>query len=404
MSIALRGLMVVAPVSRALVALALAFALAVAGCGDAGPSEPSGQSEWALNANDKAAYDFFVAKGLTSFQSAGIVGNLDQESNVSPTAVQQGGPGRGIAQWSAGGRWDTASSDNAVAFAAKQKESVWSLQLQLEFTWYELQTFSGYGLAALKKTTNVTDATVAFQTDFEGCGNCQQTTRVAYAKSVLAAYGAIPYAATFVSQSFPPASKTLTMTAGQVLPATIVLKNTGTKAWDSNTRLGTTGPRDRKSVFADASWLSDDRLAAVKGTVAPGASYTFAFNLAAPAEPGTFDEHFGVVEEGVAWFGDPGQGGPADTVLEVKIAVVASDAGVDSDARADDDAGPKGDAGDGAIGNGDADSDGGAVDPGPYEGCSVGSARGATSPWSGGFGALLVVGIVWGARRRRARS
>lgn len=392
--------MVVAPVSRAFLALALALTFAVAGCGDAGePSEPAGQSEWALNANDKAAYDFFVSKGLTSFQSAGIVGNLDQESNVSPSAVQQGGPGRGIAQWSVGGRWDTAANDNAVAYAAKQKESVWSLQLQLEFTWYELQTFSGYGLAALKKTTNVTDATVVFQTDFEGCGNCQQTTRVAYAKAVLAAYGSIPYAATFVSQSFPPASKTLTMTADQVLPATIVLKNTGTKAWDSNTRLGTTGPRDRKSVFADASWLSDDRLAAVKGTVAPGASYTFAFNLAAPAKPGSFDEHFGVVEEGVAWFGDPGQGGPADTVLEVKIAVVASDAGVIVD-----DAGIA--EGDGGAGDdaGGVEGDGGAVVPDQYDGCSAAPVQGATSPWSGSLGALLVLGMVWGARRRRARD
>ena len=43
-----------------------------------------------------AAYDFFVAKGLANFQSAGIVGNLDQESGVNPGSVQYGGgPGRG---------------------------------------------------------------------------------------------------------------------------------------------------------------------------------------------------------------------------------------------------------------------------------------------------------------------
>src|ERR1700683_922620 len=53
--------------------------------------------------NEKTAYDYFGAKGLTNFQAAGIVGNLDQESGVDPTIDQEnGGPGRGIAQWSAG--------------------------------------------------------------------------------------------------------------------------------------------------------------------------------------------------------------------------------------------------------------------------------------------------------------
>src|SRR6478609_5553836 len=67
-------------------------------------------------ANDKPAFDFFVAKGLTNFQAAGIVGNLDQESGVNPASVQAGGPGRGIAQWSVGGRWDTSSNDNVLAY------------------------------------------------------------------------------------------------------------------------------------------------------------------------------------------------------------------------------------------------------------------------------------------------
>jgi MYXO-CTERM domain-containing protein len=386
--------MVSVPTSMRGLFATVALGLGLVACGDTGPGELSGQSEAALNVNDKAAFDFFVAKGLTNFQSAGIVGNLDQESNVNPLAVQQGGPGRGIAQWSVGGRWDTGTNDNAIAYAKSQNESVWSLKLQLEFIWYELQTFSGYGLASLKKTTNVTDATVVFQTDFEGCGNCLQSTRIADAKAVLAAYGAIPYGAQFVSQSFPPASTTMTMTAGQVVPATLVLKNTGTKAWDSNTRLATTSPRDRKSALADGSWLSDDRPAAVKGTVAPGATYTFGFNLSAPTKPGTYDEHFGVVEEGIAWFSDPGQGGPADNLLEVKIVVVAGDGGIaESDA---------GDAGTTIHGDAGVEPDGGLDDPGPPEGCSLAPSHGATSPWTGGLATLLAVGLLRWRRRRTA--
>lgn len=307
---------------RWLVALALTFALAA--CGDAGPGapEPTDKSTAALFANDRAAYDYFVGKGLTNFQAAGIVGNLDQESGMSPTAVQSGGPGRGIAQWSVGGRWDQDAGDNATAYASQHGQSVWSLQLQLDFIWYELTTFSGYGLAALKATTNVHDATVVFETRFEGCGQCVESTRVAYAQAVLNAYGAPPaYAAEFVSQSFPLASTTMSMVEGEVVPSYIELKNVGTKTWDSSTRIGTTQARDRQSVFANGTWVSPIRPAAVTGTVPPGGTYKFKFDLAAPSAPGTYDEHFGVVQEGVAWFGDPGQGGPADGNLEVKIAV-----------------------------------------------------------------------------------
>jgi MYXO-CTERM domain-containing protein len=135
--------------------------------------------------------------------------------------------------------------------------------------------------------------------------------------------GAAPYAAAYVSQSFPLATTALAMVSGQTIPSYIELKNVGTKTWDSNTRIGTTEPRDRTSAFADSSWVGPNRPAAVTGTVPPGSTYKFKFDLHAPAKTGTFYEHFGVVEEGVAWFSDPGQGGPADSDLEVQIAVTA---------------------------------------------------------------------------------
>jgi hypothetical protein len=165
-----------------------------AASGEADGSDQSSASTSALSEDtvttaETTAYDFFVAKGLTAAQSAGIVGNLIQESNVEPGAVEPGGPGRGIAQWSVGGRWDTDSDDNVAWYAKKEGLSTTSLTLQLEFVWYELSTFSSYGLASLKKTTNVTDATVVFQTDFEGCGACDESERIAYAKAVLAALG-----------------------------------------------------------------------------------------------------------------------------------------------------------------------------------------------------------------------
>jgi len=65
--------------------------------------------------NEKTAFDYFVNRGMTKIRAAGIIGNLDQESGMDPTIQQYGGgPGRGIAQWSTGGRWDTYASDNVV--------------------------------------------------------------------------------------------------------------------------------------------------------------------------------------------------------------------------------------------------------------------------------------------------
>jgi Phage tail lysozyme len=170
--------------------LGLALALSSAGCGGPSADESLGRAASASTfANDKTAFDYFLGKGLTTYQAAGIVGNLDQESGVDPTAVESGGPGRGIAQWSVGGRWDTDANDNATWYAGTQGQSVESLQLQLDFIWYELTTFSSYGLAALQKSTSVTDATVDFETDFEGCSMCDQSTRIGYAENVLGAYG-----------------------------------------------------------------------------------------------------------------------------------------------------------------------------------------------------------------------
>jgi len=175
---------------------ALLFVLAplsvLAGCGGSGGDGDLGTSSSAVSVsgNEKTAYEFFVGKGLSNFQAAGIVGNLEQESSVDPTIAQYGGgPGRGIAQWSAGGRWDADSGDNAVWYAHREGQSVWSLTLQLEFVWYELQTFSGYGLGALRGSHDVTEATIAFQNDFEGCGTCDESNRIAYAEAVLAAFG-----------------------------------------------------------------------------------------------------------------------------------------------------------------------------------------------------------------------
>jgi hypothetical protein len=161
-----------------------------AGCGGAGGEDVGSSAAAVTSSNNKTAYEYFVGKGLSSVQAAGIVGNLDQESSMNPSVAQYGGgPGRGIAQWSEGGRWNADNRDNVAWYAKGKGESEYSLSLQLDFVWYELETFGDYGLAELRKATTVTEATVAFEDDFEGCGECDQSQRIAYAEAALSAYG-----------------------------------------------------------------------------------------------------------------------------------------------------------------------------------------------------------------------
>jgi hypothetical protein len=174
--------------------LALVIAFLTAGCvvGDELPTEndlPPALSEASLSNNAQTAFNYFVAKGLTEVQSAGIVGNLMQESSVLPTAVEYGGgPGRGIAQWSVGGRWNTGRN-NVTSFAAARGVSRWALTTQLDFIWYELDTVGGFGLAELRGASTITAAVTAFQNKYEICGSCAQAKRLQYAQQVLADYG-----------------------------------------------------------------------------------------------------------------------------------------------------------------------------------------------------------------------
>lgn len=143
-----------------------------------------------IRSNEKAAFNYFRGKGLTKKQAAGVVGNLDQESGMDPRIKQYGGgPGRGIAQWSVGGRWDTYRGDNEVHFTTVHLGvSRWNLKGQFKFTWHELHAFSYYGLAKLKNTTTINGATKVFQNQFEGCSACNTAARERYAHAAYNRY------------------------------------------------------------------------------------------------------------------------------------------------------------------------------------------------------------------------
>jgi uncharacterized membrane protein len=98
--------------------------------------------------------------------------------------------------------------------------------------------------------------------------------------------------AAFVEQSVPAS-----MTADQSYDVFVTLKNTGIKAWKTSEayRLAyLSGNRD---------WVLE-RVELPSPIVEPGAIVKFDFKVKAPQKPGTYSFHWGMVQDGVAAFGE----------------------------------------------------------------------------------------------------
>jgi hypothetical protein len=107
------------------------------------------------------AINFFMSKGLTRAQAAGIAGNLLYESGFNPSAVGDGGTSFGIAQWHSGRgtamkQWTVTHGYSATSF-----------QGQLEYLWVELNGSERNALNKLRATTTAYDAGMAFCRYFE---------------------------------------------------------------------------------------------------------------------------------------------------------------------------------------------------------------------------------------------
>jgi hypothetical protein len=131
--------------------------------------------------NTAVAYDFLVGKGLRYFQAAGIIGNLQVESPGIVPRIQvmdsNGKPSRGIAMWQPD-RWQAL-----IDFASGRDP--WSLDVQLDFLWHELQTNPNLGLAPLLASTSIEDATAIFEKQFENPQPGSTSRRIAAAQKAL---------------------------------------------------------------------------------------------------------------------------------------------------------------------------------------------------------------------------
>lgn len=137
-----------------------------------------------MDGNNQAIMNYFVGKGLTPEQAAGIAGNFAHESYSNPDQHQLGGgPGYGLAQWEDGGRLQELQN-----FAAQNGKPISDLGLQLDFVWHELNTTESASLASLRSAGSAADAAYVFERDYERAGVPAIAERQNYAQQALNQY------------------------------------------------------------------------------------------------------------------------------------------------------------------------------------------------------------------------
>lgn len=117
--------------------------------------------------NETIAWNYFIAQGFTRNQTAGIMGNLQQEHGFRTD-------GDGIAQWT-GGRLSALLS----------RPDPRNIQTQLDFLMYELNGSYSKVKANLMSASTVEQSVVVFQNQYERCGICSESKRVQFAYEIL---------------------------------------------------------------------------------------------------------------------------------------------------------------------------------------------------------------------------
>lgn len=120
--------------------------------------------------NASITWSYLIAHGFTREQTAGIMGNLQQEHHFETT-------GDGIVQWTGGRKAQLLSLPDP-----------YNIYTQLDFMMSELNGGYRAAQAAIRASSTVADAEYIFQSRYEGCGLCMQSQRLQYAYDILASF------------------------------------------------------------------------------------------------------------------------------------------------------------------------------------------------------------------------
>ena len=135
--------------------------------------------------NGEKVYNYLSGQGLSPEQAAGVVGNLAAESNLDPGAFNPNDVGQasgGIAQWRG------QRLDELKAYSTSNNLDWKTLDAQLPFLMYELETKSYLGYGSLLNSNSVEEATRVFEDKFERPAPGTFTRRYGYARDAYDRY------------------------------------------------------------------------------------------------------------------------------------------------------------------------------------------------------------------------
>ena len=116
-----------------------------------------------VKVNPNTIIEFFINKGLTSPQAAGIAGNIKTESagTWQTGVIGDGGTSMGLAQW------HKSRLLRLNQFAKNKKLKIVDPTAQLEYLWHELQNKENKAYQKLIKTSTPEEAAISFMVNFE---------------------------------------------------------------------------------------------------------------------------------------------------------------------------------------------------------------------------------------------
>jgi hypothetical protein len=169
---------------------------------DVGSSSESTCSDISLSGsdNEQKIFNFYIAKGLSPPQAAGVTGNIMHESSGDPQNIQNPAgrtqdptnltsqtQGYGLIQWTPGNRIIGLMKDAGI------DGPVYELGSQLELIWQHMnnhpvvtQTFD---LDYYKTLTDYKQTTAYFEEKIEGAGIVAEDSRLTFALRALTKYG-----------------------------------------------------------------------------------------------------------------------------------------------------------------------------------------------------------------------
>lgn len=115
----------------------------------------------------RQAMDFFISKGWTEEQAAGIVGNLIKESSLDPRAYNKSGieESFGLAQWNSVGSPERVANAKRVMGVSDIRKA--TFDQQLEFIDWELKNTERTAADRLRNATTATVAAEQFDIFYE---------------------------------------------------------------------------------------------------------------------------------------------------------------------------------------------------------------------------------------------